>query len=96
MKSKADKAIPLTLVKIQQVEGHTDFILGQLLYDIRKLRRVDTDELTEILFQKTIDLYPFAVVDKAILRGYKQALISLWIPTAPGTRIIKIAEGEWS
>ena len=92
-KSNADKAIPLYLDNIKQVDSVQTFIRANLKYDISKLRNIHTDDLTEILYQKTIDLYPFAAVEKIIFRGCDEALNPLWIPIAPGTQLTKI-EGE--
>lgn len=97
MKNKADKAIPLELVPVKYIDTRQTVLLAHIMYDVEKLRRVSHDELTEILFEKTIKLYPFASVDKIINyldMARKTALIPVWLHLSPGLHLKKVSEEE--
>ena len=97
MKNRADKAIPLELVPVKRFEKQPDLFLAHVMFDVEKLRRVSHSDLTEILFDKTLKLYPFAVVDKCIKYldvARKTAIIQVWLPLTPTLQITKIPKGE--
>lgn len=95
MKNKADKAIPLELVAIKRIETRPEIFLAHVMFGVEKLRRVSHSDLTEILFEKTLRLYPFAVVDKCIKyldAERKTAVIPVWLPLTPTMQITKVQE----
>ena len=89
MKKKIDKlrAIDLTVFDKSEYDMHP----AVLYYDVRKLKRLSDDELTELIFEKTLKLYPFAIIDKRISRfkSKRTAVIEMWLPLSPALRITK-------
>ena len=97
MRNKSDKAIPLELVPIKRLETNPEIFLAHVMFGVEKLQRVSHSDLTEILFEKTLKLYPFAVVDKCIKyldAERKTAVIPVWLPLTPTLQITKIPKGE--
>lgn len=87
---KSDKARVLELVPIRREESQPNTVLAQVKYDVSKLRRMGHEELTELLFHKTVKLYPFAIVDTEIYYQditRKTAFIQLWLPLSPEIRL---------
>lgn len=93
---KIDKVRAVELIPIAHAEENKNLVFATLEYDVRKLRRLDESELTEILFEKTLKLYPFAIVEKRLawLKASGVAIVQMWIPVAPGMRIKVASEGE--
>lgn len=87
---KIDKVKAMSLLPMNFMAERPDMYLAQVMYDVSMLHRVSHSELTEILFEKTIKLYPFAVVDKCIQylsAKRKTALIYIQIPLSSAVRI---------
>ena len=79
------------------LETQYDIFLAHVMFGVEKLRRVSHSDLTEILFDKTLKLYPFAVVDKCIKyldAERKTAVIPVWLPLTPKMQITKIPKGD--
>ena len=72
-------------------------VYAYAIYDVRKVRRVKYYDLCDLIFEKTLQIYPFAiVVDKVV--GWADAScntaqIIIGIPLSPNMRITKITEG---
>ena len=86
MKKKIDKVRAEELAVCIEDPRHPGVYVAQLWYDVRKLRRIKYDDLVEILFEKTLRLYPFAVIDKDIsyLVASHRACVLLHLPLYPG------------
>ena len=93
---KIDKVRAVALVPISVAEENKHMVLARLEYDVRKLRRLDEATLTEILFEKTLKLYPFAIVEKRLawLMSHGSAAVQMWLPIAPGMLITKDKRGK--
>lgn len=94
---KTNKAIPLKLVPERYVGARPGVLLAHVVYDVKKLRRLNYEDLVEVLFEKTLRLYPFASVDKIIKYvglDRKVAIIPVWMPLTKGPWITITPEGE--
>ena len=96
MKNSSDKAIPLALEVLAEEPRTPGMFLACVKYDIKKLRRVGVEDLTEMLFEKTLNLYPFAIINKKVMifKAKHLAIIDVMLPLSPGMRITKVKEGE--
>lgn len=94
MQKKIDKVRAAELEVCSDSKAQNGMFYAQLWYDVRKLRRIKYDDLAEILFEKTLQLYPFAIVDKNIsyLIASRRAMVQLILPLYPGLRITKDTE----
>lgn len=94
MKKKIDKVRAEELAVCREDQLHPGVYVAQLWYDVRKLRRIKYDDLVEILFEKTLQLYPFAVIDKNIsyLVASRRACVLLHLPLYPGMHITKVTK----
>ena len=69
-------------------------VFAYAIYDVRKVRRMEYYDLCDLLFEKTLQIYPFAVViDKSV--GWadahcRTAQMMIAIPLSPNMRIAKI------
>lgn len=93
MKKKLDKVRAEELEIYSEGELQHGMFYAHLWYDVKKLRRIKYDDLVEILFEKTLKLYPFAIVDKNIsyLVASRRAMVPLILPLSPDLRITKTA-----
>jgi hypothetical protein len=80
----------------QDEEGN---VYGVVTYNVRKLRRMKYTDLRELLYEKTLQIYPFAIVDKALYwdEPYTKyvAMIPVKMPLSPKLRLSP-AEGDFS
>ena len=85
-KKPIDKVRAVDLTALEMSKTNDGMLLATIAYDVRKLRRMEDDDLTELLFEKTLKLYPFAIVDKRVSRLVASgvALMHLWLPLHPG------------
>lgn len=62
-----------------------------LYYDVRKLKRLSDDELSSLIFNKTLKLYPFAVInsDANRFKSKRTAFIEMYLPLSPALRVTK-------
>ena len=95
MKKKIDKVRAIDI----QISGPT---LGEpgrfeaiVRYDVKKLRRTSDDELVDILFEKTMQLYPFAIISSCVnrYRPTHTATIMMHLPLSP---YLKVKEVQFS
>lgn len=65
--------------------------LAVLYYDVRKLKRLSDDELSSLIFNKTLKLYPFAVInpDANRFNSKRTAFIEMYLPLSPALRVTK-------
>ena len=97
MKKRAiDKVRAIDLMVYESSRRADGIYYAVLYYDVRKLKRLSDDDLTEILFEKTLKLYPFAVINKCATRfkSKRTAIIEMHLPLNPDMRITKVPEGE--
>ena len=94
-KNKIDKIRAMDLIVFGNSMTSNGTYYAILNYDVGKLKRLSDDDLTELLFKKTLMLYPFAVIEKKATRfGPNIAQISMLLPLAPGLRTKEVPEGE--
>ena len=95
---KIDKKVEFIAFEpsVQDEEGN---VYGVVTYNVRKLRRIKYTDLRELLYEKTLQIYPFAVVDKALYwdEPYTKyvAMIPVKMPLSPKLRMSH-AEGDFS
>jgi len=92
MKNKADKAIPLELIPLGRLNVQPNMVKAKVKYDVKKLNRISHGALIEILFHKTVKLYPFAVVDtdiEYVEKPRKVAYIQVWLPVSKDIPLVK-------
>ena len=96
MKKAINKVRALELVAFNTVRDCPGTVYALVYYDVKKLRRLKHDELTEILFEKTLKLYPFAIVDKNINRfnAMGVAAVPVWLPLSPNVRLSETPNSE--
>ena len=76
---------------------HEGTVYGYVHYDISKLRFVKYEDLRELLFEKTLQLYPFAIVDRVVHYEdpyCKTASMPVFLPLSPSLRLASEPEGE--
>ena len=80
-KNPIDKIVAKELIPI----GYSAHQPARIRYDVRKLRRLSDDGLSVLLFEKTLRLYPFAIVDPTTMRRYSKrtANMQLGLPLSP-------------
>lgn len=73
-------------------------VYGEVVYDVRKLRRMPYADLRELLYEKTLRLYPFAIVDKILRWEDSYTEIVACIPVGlPLSDILRVStEGDFS
>ena len=61
-------------------------VLCLMEYDVRKIRRMKKDDIVDILFEKTLQLYPFAIVSRhaEISKELGVAYVRMRVPLHPG------------
>lgn len=101
---KIDKVSAKRLEVFGAVEDRPGFVYAWVWYDVRKLRRLDDEEVREILFKKTLMLYPFAIIERQVSRvkaygrthfGIRDfAVIEVVLPLSPGLHLKKVSEEE--
>jgi len=83
MKNKADKIKFIRFQAFKQ-DTHTGMVYAYAIYDVRKVRNLEYFKLCDLVFEKTLQIYPFAVViDKSVGWGdmhCKTAQILIAIP----------------
>ena len=88
MKKKIDKlrAIEFRAVT-QNANGE---VYGHIMYDARKLRRITTDDLREIVAEKTLQIYPFAILGGWVHR-YSDGVVEypVRLPLSPALKVTK-------
>ena len=96
MKNKIDK---ISLIRFQawKHDAETGMVFAYAIYDVRKVWRLDYSELCDLIFEKTLQIYPFAIVIGKTV-GYadmtcKTAQIAIAVPLSPNMRVT-IQEGE--
>ena len=89
MKNKSDKIKFIGFQAFKQDE-QTGTVYAYAIYDVRKARRVEYFKLCDLIFEKTLQIYPFAVViDKGV--GWADAAcntvqIMIAVPLSPNIR----------
>lgn len=93
---KIDKIRAIDLLVFGQDSAKPEMFFAHIRYDVSKLRRVSDEKLTAILFEKTLKLYPFAVINKEAKRfkSKRTAVMELWLPLSSKLRITKVIEGD--
>ena len=91
MKKKIDKVRALQFEPISQLSDGA--VYGYIWFDVKKLRRTPRDELKEILTEKVLQLYPFAIIDGWLSR-YSNGLakFSVKLPLSPHLRVKQTQE----
>ena len=73
-------------------------VYGYVEYDIKKVRRTDKPDLWAMLYDKTIELYPFAVIDGGRRVVYENrgrtAQFFITLPLTPWLSVVPMPEGE--
>ena len=90
--NKENKAIlnRLVTVSVDEVSG---YLFAHAEYDVSKLRRMNEDKLEELLFQKTLKAYPFAVINRGLhWNGRYTAYIRLCVFIPQGA-VLRRVEG---
>lgn len=84
-KNPIDKIVAKELIPIGYSAHQPDTLIARIRYDVRKLRRLSDDELSILLFEKTLRLYPFAIVDPTTMRRYSKrtANMQVGLPLSP-------------
>lgn len=90
MKRK-DKAIFKGLV-LKAHDEDSGFLCAYAEYDVRKLWWMKDGMLEELLFQKTLKAYPFAIIERGIRWGLDCAYIEVTIFIPPGAVIRKVED----
>ena len=84
-----DKALFLELKPLSQGEQGT--VSAHIIYDVRRIRRIGFENVRDLLFDKTIDLYPFAVVVKACIayndENYRTVRVPVYLPLHQSVRL---------
>ena len=67
-------------------KSNTGEILCRITYDVRKLRRMKLEMLESLLMEKTLNLYPFAIIHPGIGCGVTTdyAVMNIVVPLHPG------------
>lgn len=79
-------------------DKNTGMVHAHAVYDVSKLRRVEYFELCDLVFEKTLQIYPFAIViDKSV--GWADACcdtvqIMIAIPLSTNVRTTVLEEAE--
>ena len=85
-----DKIRAIELKPLHRVENRNDLFISSVEYDIKKLKRLSDDDVAALVFEKTLQLYPFAIVEKrgiSRLKASGVSLVYLWLPLAAGIRL---------
>ena len=64
-------------------------VYAYAIYDVRKLRRTEYFEMCGLIFEKTLQIYPFAIVDGCVGwadAGCNTVQIMIAIPLSPNMR----------
>lgn len=71
-------------------------VYGYVEYDIKKIRRTDRDEMSALLFEKTIQLYPCSIIkgDVFFKDFGRIAHYFITLPLSPWLRVSPVSEGE--
>ena len=72
-------------------------VYGYVHYDISKLRHTKYYDLIDLLFEKTLQVYPFAIVDRVVHYDdpwLKTASMPVYLPLSPNLRLSPVPEGE--
>jgi hypothetical protein len=88
---KIDKARFVSLRASSQDENGV--IHGHVVYDVRRLRRVKHDDLVELLYEKTLNLYPFAVVEREALwldANTDAVSVRVHLPLSSNCRLMRV------
>lgn len=96
-KRYADKIKAVCLVPVYHMESQPEVTLAHLMFDTSELRRIDHDVLTEAMFNKAVDLYPFAIVDKCVRytdTERKTAIIPVYLPLSPSLHLAEVKKDE--
>lgn len=87
---KIDKLRAIDLAVFDSRPTPDGTYLAVLYYDVRKLKRLSDTELSRLIFDKTLRLYPFAVINTAANRFSKRtACIEMYLPLSPALRVTK-------
>lgn len=94
MKKKIDKLRALELVTSAQAGGRPGWHIAYACYDAKKLKHLNDSELTELVFEKTLKLYPFAIIEKRITRFTASGgvCMQMLLPLLPDLRTTKVQE----
>lgn len=89
---KEDKAIFKGLV-LNSVDEKSGCVFAYAEYNVKRLWWMEKDVLEELLFRKTLDAYPFAVINRGLTRGKGgKAYIELYIFIPEGARLRKVGD----
>lgn len=88
---REDKAIFKGLV-LKAHDEDSGFLYAYAEYDVHRLWWVKGDMLEELLFQKTLKAYPFAIIERGIRWGLDCAYIEVAIFIPPGAVIRKVED----
>ena len=88
---KIDKLRAIDLAVFDNYPTLDGTYLAVLYYDVRKLKRLSDDELSSLIFNKTLKLYPFAVInsDANRFKSKRTACIEMYLPLSPALRVTK-------
>ena len=91
---KIDKIRALRFVALEQNQDGR--VVGLVQYDVKKLRRVQDDALKELLIEKTLRLYPFAIIggEMSRFRAWGRAELLVCLPLSPSLRVSPVKTND--
>ena len=66
---------------------------GYVEYDIRKIRRTDKAELKALLFEKSLQLYPYAIIEDFMLFEDKGRIARFFV-TLPLSPVLRVSNAK--